>query len=239
MPQRNKMDFVYINGAPKGHYENELAAQGWRWIRTNTIAPTPFNTTNTTTGSEHPNRLNPHFHHGLSTHMVVSGDLYVQRHGGSRAAYEISDFPGAKRQDLVPPGTTYSGSSERGCTFVEAHKCLSPQTAERLIDRGTLKLVKKHGTTWRYPEESDLKAWLRTVKFNPDGKAHSNRAKGEKPILDTSHVQPPIPDDFLDDLSEWFAEEWQRPAQGVSPILLAVIFAVLAWVACRIFAHRM
>ncbi|KAF2968515.1 hypothetical protein GQX73_g5046 [Xylaria multiplex] len=206
------MDLAYINGVPQGPHEVNLIAQGFTWVHTNTIAPTQFNIINMAMNSGWPDRIDPHSHHGLNTHLVIKGDLYIQRQGhrGIRERYVISSFRGGTRQDLVPPNTTYSGASSGGCTFIEGHKCLSPQSAERFIDRGTLKLVRKPGATWRHPNDSDLKSWLRTVKFDPEGKAYPDFLKGEKPILDTSQVHPPIPRDFLNDLSEWFENEWQN-----------------------------
>ncbi|KAI1363329.1 hypothetical protein F5Y08DRAFT_340724 [Xylaria arbuscula] len=190
---RNRYDptmrFAYINGGPEGRYEEALAHQ------------VPMN----------PDRLGKHYHHGRSTHFIVDGDLCVQKHHASdRGKYVLSDM--GRRQDLVKPNIPYSATSQRGCTFVEAHEALSPQSAERFITRGTLRLEKNPGAGWEYPSNEDLKRWLISVEFNPEGKAHPNKNKGEKPILDDRNVYPPIPEEFLTAFSEWLEDEWRRPS---------------------------
>ncbi|KAI0509240.1 hypothetical protein F5B22DRAFT_367767 [Xylaria bambusicola] len=50
------------------------------------------------------------------------------------------------------------------------------------------------------------------VDFNPEGKARPNKQRGEKSIVDASHVYPLIPEDFLAALSERLEQEWRRPS---------------------------
>ncbi|KAI0975849.1 hypothetical protein F4678DRAFT_457203 [Xylaria arbuscula] len=220
------VDFHYVTGGPQGIFEQALANQGWRWIRTNTIDRTGENP-----NSGRPDRLGKHSHHGKSSHFVVSGDLCVKRHGGDHGTYEISDSIGGKRQDLVQPNIPYSATSSRGCKFAEGHEKLSPRSAERFISRGTLRLVRGHGATWDFPSDAELRTWLTSLEFNPDGKAHPDLAKGEKPILDARDT-PSIPRELLEALSEWFEKEWHRPSwweriewQG------ALLLAVISWLA--------
>ncbi|KAI0867498.1 hypothetical protein GGS24DRAFT_485433 [Hypoxylon argillaceum] len=131
--------------------------------------------------------------------------------------YELSSAPGCRRQDLVQPHVKYSGTSRNGCTFVEGQRCLSPESAERFLARGTLKVVDKTRPREYFPRADELRAWLLQVKFDPDGKAYPNLAKGEKPILDTSCASPPMPADVHADLSEWFEKEWQgaKPPRNI------------------------
>ncbi|KAI0455753.1 hypothetical protein F5B21DRAFT_470529 [Xylaria acuta] len=203
------MNFVSDNSRPRGPQEQRLLDQGYIWINTNTINPTQLDRKETVTDADgRPDRLGEHSHHGESSHNVISGDLRIQR-SRPRFVYEISSEPGAVRQDLVPPNVLYSATSQRGCTFVEGHKCLSPESAERFISRGTLKVV--DGRTRRsFPTNNQLRIWLRQVKFNPNGKAHPDSLRNEEPILDARHANPPIPDDVYDDLSRWFENEWHR-----------------------------
>ncbi|RWA07376.1 hypothetical protein EKO27_g7717 [Xylaria grammica] len=211
------LDIVYINGGPQGFHEGQVASQGWRWMRTNTIDPTQSGSHHAIMSSGRPDRLPAHFHHGPSTHMVISGDLRIRKQGAHTGSYEISDAPGARRQDHVPPRMKYGATSRTGCTFVEGHQCLSPKSAERFIDRETLRVVSRPDARWRSPSESDLKLWLRTLKFNPEGRAHPDVSRGEEPILDASQVSPPIPLDFLNALSEWFEEEWEHYQPPLRP----------------------
>ncbi|KAI3335458.1 hypothetical protein F4824DRAFT_501085 [Ustulina deusta] len=223
------MDFVFLNGGPQGKFEKAVGAQGWKWMHTNRIDRTR---PGGYTGRDgRPDRLGQHFHHGKSTHMIVSGDLRIQKHGGDYGMYELSDRLGGKRQDLVQPNTPYSATSKTGCTFVEGHEALSPQSAERFITRGTLRLARKPGAPWDYPGDDELKIWLRSVRFNPGGKAHPDLAKGEKRILDARHIFPPIPEDFLTALSEWFEAEWQRPSwwQRLVGLRIVLLLVTIFW----------
>ncbi|KAI1819940.1 hypothetical protein F4861DRAFT_96598 [Xylaria intraflava] len=233
------MDFIYIDGKPEGSHERRVAAEGYKWVRTNHIGPTmPYrvNSLNHT-----PDRLPAHYHHGESTHRVVKGDLRIHRHNGDYSSYEISSTPGAQRQDLVPPNTKYSGTSKNGCSFVEGHRSLSPSTAERFIQRGTLRAVNNGGID-ACPDEETLKKWLVQVEFNPHGKAYPNHSTGEKPILDIRNTDPPMPGAVHIALSTWFENEWkpQAPAAGVLTcevfaMTLAVLFvAWIFWTAKRV-----
>ena len=222
------MNFVYVKGGPQGQHEQEIANKGWKWMRTNTIDATrlphyvysgkPSDYTN-------PDRLGKHSHHGRSTHLVVKGDLCIQKHHGDRDKYELSEY--GKRQDLVNPDMPYSATSRQGCTFVEGHEALSPRSAERFITRGTLRLDRKHGAAWEYPSDEDLKRWLTSVEFNPKGKAHPK--KGEVPILDDSNVDPPIPEEFLTAFSEWLENEWRRPSWWEQFLGSLVLLLFVVW----------
>ncbi|KAH8164059.1 hypothetical protein CIB48_g4211 [Xylaria polymorpha] len=206
------MDIVYNDNGPGFPQEKELLKQGWRWVNINTINPTQFTHKDSVMGANgRPDRLAEHSHHGESTHHVVTGDLRFQRTREPRLLYEISTAPGAKIQDHVPPKTRYKATSREGCTFAEGHKCLSPESAERFISRGTLKVVDKRRPHRPFPAKDELGVWLRQVKFNPDGKARPNLRMGERPILDASRANPPVSDDVYMDLAEWFENEWRRP----------------------------
>ncbi|RYC57882.1 hypothetical protein CHU98_g8337 [Xylaria longipes] len=224
------MDIVYNNGGPRSHHERKVVEQGWKWVNTNTINPTGSNEAVTVIDGR-PDRLAEHSHHGESTHSVIAGDLRIQRSQQPHVVYTISSDAGAPKQDRVPPKLLYSATSRFGCTFVEGHKCLSPESAERFISRGTLKVVDKRARR-SFPNDNRLGMWLRQVKFNPNGKAHPNFAMGERPILDAKHVYPPIPDDVYSDLSEWFENEWLGPKwlrRLRQVVWVLLIFTIFMW----------
>ncbi|KAI1123903.1 hypothetical protein F5Y10DRAFT_269588 [Nemania abortiva] len=210
MNNHQGVDFVYARGGPISSEEREVRDQGWKWVNTNSINATQYDPTkHTIADPTKPDRLETHSHHGSSTHMVVSGDLCIQRRQDDYRVYEISSAPGSERQDRVEPSVKYSATSEEGCTFVEGHKCLSPESAERFISRGTLRMVDRRRRI-NFPSSDAIRTWLRQVRFNPDGKAHPKWWKGEEAILDTRGARPPMRDDVNTDLLEWFEYEWQK-----------------------------
>ncbi|TRX89979.1 hypothetical protein FHL15_009080 [Xylaria flabelliformis] len=229
------MEIVNDSSRLMDPYERRLIDQKWKWVNINTINPTQFSQGAAVVDRNgRPDRLNQHSHHGESTHCIISGDLRIRRAYQPRLLYEISDEKGAKRQDHVPPRTRYSATSRRGCTFVEGHRCLSPESAERFISRGTLKVIDKRARK-SFPTNKQLGVWLRQVKFDPDGKARP--ATGETPILDATDARPILPDDVHADISEWFENEWRRSrserqvASGLwSFIILILCVGIAYWI---------
>ncbi|KAI2632879.1 hypothetical protein GGS21DRAFT_146319 [Xylaria nigripes] len=231
------MDFVYVRGKPEGPHEKRVAAAGFRWMQTNRLNPTSMLKHLNPTGNI-PDRLPPHSHHGVSTHLIVEGDLRIERVYDS---YELSNAPGAIRQDLVPPETTYSATSKNGCSFVEGHYRLSPRTAERFLDRGTLRAV--NSGLDALPDDETLKSWLLQVEFDPRGKACPDGAKGEKAILDIRKTNPPMCPSIHFALSKWFEKEWEpkdwyqrRPAADADRnCIFVLLFAVFVGLIIRKF----
>ncbi|KAI0099840.1 hypothetical protein GGR51DRAFT_576051 [Nemania sp. FL0031] len=251
------MDFIYARSKRPSLEELGLRGQGWKWVNTNTINATQYGQhQDTKSNNGIPDRLATHSHHGESTHRVISGDLcirrnvtekrrrsylagnnglYATREHGGHSVYEISSAPGSNRQDRVQPNIKYSATSKTGCTFVEGHKCLSPESAERFLARGTLEVTDNRRRCGYFPDRIALQEWLRQVKFNPNGKAHPRRWKNERPILDTSRVQKPMPEDVNTDLLEWFENEWHGPKPRMEMELVWVFAAIaIAIVGCFI-----
>ncbi|KAI0857781.1 hypothetical protein F4860DRAFT_517472 [Xylaria cubensis] len=227
------MEIVNNSNRLMNPHEKRLIDQNWKWVNINTINPTQFSRGAAVVDHNgRPDRLNEHSHHSESTHFVISGDLRIQRTYGPRLLYEISDEKGAKRQDHVLPKTRYRATSRRGCTFVEGHRCLSPESAERFISRGTLKVVDKRARRF-FPTNDQLGIWLRQVKFDPNGKARP--AMGEMPILDTTGVSPTIPDDVHADISQWFENEWRisrndrQVASGLWSFIILILCVGIAY----------
>ncbi|KAI1748754.1 hypothetical protein F4782DRAFT_534036 [Xylaria castorea] len=234
------MDFVNNNIRPSCPHEQRLRNEGHKWVNANTINPTQFSQVKAVVDRDgRPDRLNEHSHHGESTHRIISGDLRIQRSQEPRWLHEISSDTDTRRQDHIPPKTLYSATSRHGCTFVEGHKCLSPESAERFISRGTLNVVDKKRARRSFPTDNQLGIWLRQVKFNPDGKARPNLARGERPILDATLANPPMPYGVYVDLSQWFENEWRgqkqlRNERRVSWVLWSFVIFIL----CVMIAFR-
>ncbi|KAI8627847.1 hypothetical protein F5Y19DRAFT_486471 [Xylariaceae sp. FL1651] len=203
------MDFVYVAGKPEGPQEMMVAAAGWKWVRINTIHPTRHNRAINLANID---RIPLHSHHGENTHVIVTGDLCIENIDGEKRNFsEISTARGAAKELIIKPNIKYRATSKEGCSFVEGHRCLSPRTAERFIDRGTLKAVELEGGNCSLPDEEVFKTLLRGVKFNPAGRARPNRYKGEKPILIFPHSESHISLALQRELANWFEKEWQQP----------------------------
>ncbi|KAI0204103.1 hypothetical protein F4808DRAFT_457204 [Astrocystis sublimbata] len=198
-------------------FELKLVNENFPWVNTNTINATQIEQDTAVFDADgRPDRLGEHSHHGESAHHIIRGDLRIQRTHEPHLRYELSDAPGAQRQDQVPAGTLYRATSQRGASFVGGHRSLSPESAERFIARGSLQVFDLREDR-ELPSIEQLNKWpcqwLRQIRFNPDGKAHPDVARGEKPILDTKHVHPPMPHDIYIDLSEWFESEWRKSGE--------------------------
>lgn len=96
-------------------------------------------------------RLNPHVHHSRNTHLIVKGRLTITTMHGPAYDYQYvsinridADNPDlGQREFTVNPGQWYRGEAGRdqSCIFIEAHKILSPGTAERFERRGDISWI--------------------------------------------------------------------------------------------------
>ncbi|KAI0162092.1 hypothetical protein GGR57DRAFT_453115 [Xylariaceae sp. FL1272] len=216
------MDFVFT--VPHTSYEETVASWGYIWVRTARIRATDWRIHDDQADPKNPDRLNYHSHHGPNTHLIVTGDMRIKCSDG-----EGHNYAGDER--VVQPGARYSAKSDRGATFLEGHKCLSPSTAERYIANGKIKAVASPWSDCKLPEEEVLKRWLRNVKFDPTGKARPNLSKGEKPICVWAEAHGPA----QDHLSTWFENEWenlqkQPPDCWLVMLIMAVILAGISFV---------
>lgn len=164
------MRIKYIDGPPTDAHENAVIKAGYRWVRTNTLGP--------------DGRLGMHGHSGPNTHLIVAGSLQFENSTGkSKYCRSLEDVvenpklvkivldeadPTARKELHVPGHNFYKAVSAEGASFVEGHRSLSPQTAERFIDRGTLRIVPDEGTT-AWPEQEALQKLLREAKWFPRG----------------------------------------------------------------------
>ncbi|KAI0008586.1 hypothetical protein F4779DRAFT_618464 [Xylariaceae sp. FL0662B] len=229
------MDFVYIQGKPECLQERQAVAAGWRWVRTNTIGPThldkPIDFAN-------PDRLLPHSHHSINIHLIVVGDLCIESYqNGRRNRFEISSISTADQECVIQPNVVYKGTSRHGCSFIEGHRSLSPRTAERFIDRGTLRAVELRRGSCRLPETTTLKRWLREAEFRPGGKAEPDPTRGEWLILTYADEAVSEADRRArKEIAKWFEKEWRQPKSwswgliglylivGLSAIIVAVFY---------------
>jgi hypothetical protein len=229
------MDFVYRPGQPSSRHEKQLIAE-YPWVRTNSIEATRVGEE---FGPRRPDRLGTHSHHGENTHMIVTGDLDMEIMGGTREGEHVrinaDRGSGCEREGVVPPYVPYAATSKNGCSFVEGHRCLSPRSAERFIDRGTLCAVARDVTRCDLPDEETLKRYLRHVEFDPTGKARPSYWMWEKKILTPTEGCPPISDSAQLALSRWFENEWQGQASSLSPILILIFIGLLMGIAWQIF----
>ncbi|KAI2603415.1 uncharacterized protein GGS25DRAFT_526449 [Hypoxylon fragiforme] len=209
------MDFQYVNGKPSGWHEKKLRKDGWRWVNTNSIGPT---TQAGTHGSTHaPDRLEPHSHHSLNTHLVVQGDLTIKEHRGRStdpkdSVYATISSHGGYPEHFVKPQVKYSATSKAGCTFVEGHRSLSPSTAERFMARGALRATESNGDYDFAPYQDTIRSWLRSAKFNPRGKARPCcEYCGQLPILEYAIAPRSDLERWMQEgIAKWFENEWRK-----------------------------
>ncbi|KAI2602129.1 hypothetical protein GGR54DRAFT_625671 [Hypoxylon sp. NC1633] len=226
------MDFQYVTGKPEGRHEAKVVANGYKWVRTNAIGP--FNS-NKDIDFSAPDRILPHSHHSINTHLIVKGDLTVTIESESQRKYTISTAAEAAKELVVKPGVTYRGRSTQGCRFVKGHRSLSPGSAERFIDRGTLRIVSESGGACQLVSERTLKLWLREAKFNPHGKAEPK--KGEDYILQYNTDDKKstwVERRARLELARWFENEWKDenrrwPRKYTRYLVVFVILVAIIW----------
>ncbi|KAK6067971.1 riboflavin kinase [Seiridium cupressi] len=147
------MDFKYIN-EPEDRYELAVLDANYKWIRTNEVMKTRSGGFDIKKGID---RLLRHSHSGINTHLIRKGDLEFRMDSarGRPVTHVIdSDPSGSKHELKVYRGRRYEATSKRGAKFVEGHRSLSPATAERFMDRGTLLAVPKGKLDWEDYEQS-------------------------------------------------------------------------------------
>lgn len=206
--RRPGFDYVTI---PRTTDEKAVRSEGYCWVQTNTLTPhwvqgvtqatTPENIANRL-----PDRLNPHGHHGPNTHRIVQGKLTIEsvdsRSDGLPRKITISrngtdPISAPVKGDVVYEGITPLGE---GCTFVEGHACLSPTTALRFMQQGTLKWFGVDGQPVPEHEQAYVMEQLRTSQTIRDDQASvSFRMRGRRPVAY--------------EMTAWFQDEWQEIEQ--------------------------
>lgn len=96
-----------------------------------------------------------------------------------------------------------------GCTFVEGHCCLSPSTAGRFMDRGTIDWYDKYNRPAVGLERKLIRNMLNDVKFK---KNHQNPDQ-----LAFQEVKDKQGD--MRNLERWFQDEWKGDDLQRMPII--------------------
>lgn len=205
--------FNFVN--PIEPAQEWVVMDGYPWVQTNKliptwcsisrIAPTPL----PAAISQFPiDRLNIHGHHGLNTHLILKGDLTLERvkysdHEPEPAEQIRISADGPIKEAPVGPGDIYRGTTEKGCEFVEGHRCLSPTTALRFFDRGTICWFDKHGEAAPLADQTFIAEQLRkSPKF---GKQHGDlvfAVPGVKRLRRQDRIR------LAAELKKWFEAEW-------------------------------
>lgn len=210
-------DFVH----PIQDSQQPVVSDGYPWVQTNSLIPSWGAFTDRAPPPEAVpslpiDRLNRHSHHGLNTHLILSGDLTLEKamytHEEPDQEQEQREHPiekvelsadGPLREAPVGPGDIYLGTTETGCQFVEGHRCLSPTTALRFIDRGTLCWHNKKGQAAPWTEQKFINKQLRShPKFGKlDGALVFE-------VPNTSLLRRPDRKRLAQELKKWFQAEW-------------------------------
>lgn len=192
-----------------------VVMDGYPWVQTNRLIPTwcPISRVGPTplpaAISQFPiDRLNRHGHHGLNTHLILKGDLTLER-------IKYSDYErapvdririsadGPLREAAVGAGDIYLGTTERGCEFVEGHRCLSPTTALRFFDRGTIRWFDQDGVAAPMADQTFIATQLRK---GPEFGKRDGALVFEVPGV--SHLRRHDRVRLAAELKTWFEAEW-------------------------------
>lgn len=193
-------------------HEKAVKEAGYPWVCSNPLKPSWISLEDNPRPNGFPDRLNIHGHHGVNTHLIVSGDLTVRKikqfHGQvSVPVLTISTDPGAPREAATVGDEMYWGTTERGCVFVEGHRCLSPATANRFMDRGTLRWVDRQGYEVNKYEQDYIKGQLQGARFDWDS------ARRRASIRFAEH------NGTTENLAKWFKKEWEADQSANGPLL--------------------
>lgn len=124
--------FQLIRPIVDSPHEEAVIEAGYPWVQTNSLIPTRRSLGANPCDKPIPDRLNWHRHHGENTHLIVEGDITLEKANAFFAYTLYSDGNGPKEL-TVPPDEAYLGTTAKGCKFVEGHRCLSPRSAHRVI----------------------------------------------------------------------------------------------------------
>ncbi|KAK0255274.1 hypothetical protein LTR91_018894 [Friedmanniomyces endolithicus] len=104
--------------------EREVMAKGYPYVSTTELAAGGL--------------LNEHRHHSNNTHFVIKGSIIIGKSHDSIMRFRpVAVLP--YNYVNLPRCVDYMGTAgEKGCTFVEGHKVLSPATADRFFERKTI-----------------------------------------------------------------------------------------------------
>ncbi|KAJ4418861.1 hypothetical protein N0V82_005307 [Gnomoniopsis sp. IMI 355080] len=195
--------------------QQSVVAGGYPWVQTNRLIPT-------WSGISFPpplpeaiaslpiDRLNLHGHHGLNTHLVLRGDMTLEKvqyslHKRVPVEKIRISADGPAKEAPVGAGDIYFGTTEAGCEFVEGHRCLSPTTALRFIDRGTLGWYNKDGEVAPMDEQSFIIEQLRRVQDAGNFGKFNSALVFEVPNI---NLRVRMRRRLACELKEWFQAEW-------------------------------
>ncbi|KAH9904799.1 hypothetical protein F4778DRAFT_730825 [Xylariomycetidae sp. FL2044] len=132
------------------------------------------------------------------------------------------------------PNIPYTGKSAQGCSFVEGHRCLSPATAARFMERGTLQAAGLP-RSW-CGDRKDIQRWLSTAEFNPRGRARPISILGQQPII--RYAEDVRNEEMImvgRELDLWFEREWNdevpRSLGGLVFRLVIIVPGVVVFIA--------
>lgn len=188
---------------------------GYPWVQANSLSPTGWCAISNMPlplPEAIPNlpidRLNLHVHHGLNTHLILMGDLTLERltyspHGRKPLQKIQISAAGPVTEAPVGAGDSYLGTTKTGCEFVEGHRCLSPTTALRFFDRGTICWFNKDGVAAPAADQTFVADQLRKgPDFGKRGGALVFAVPG------VSHLRRPDRVRLAAELKTWFEAEW-------------------------------
>ncbi|KAK2598238.1 hypothetical protein N8I77_011663 [Diaporthe amygdali] len=195
---------------PNNHSPHEQAVikAGYPWVRTNCLVPTWLSPDSDPRPKSIPDRLNPHGHHGINTHLIVEGDLTlipVKKFFGKDhvAAKTMSTDPGSQKELSVAPYEIYWGMTQQACKFVEGHRNLSPRSVHRYMSRGGLEWIDKTGRAVKGTERTFILQQLDGADFKTHFDFKAMRRLATCSFKEDNQVTR--------SMRQWFLQEWNDP----------------------------
>ncbi|KAL1879310.1 hypothetical protein Daus18300_001892 [Diaporthe australafricana] len=189
-------------------YEQAVIDAGYPWVRTNPLIPTWMSPGRDPRPQTIPDRLNAHGHHGINTHLIIQGDLTLNKikkffGQDTVSALTLSSEIDAPKEFSVAPHEMYSGTTQQSCRFVEGRRNLSPSSARRYMSRNSLEWVDKTGRAVHGDERDYVLKQLDSAEFNT--------------AFDFKVMQRVATCTFKEDnqvtrsMRQWFLREWNDP----------------------------
>lgn len=203
--------FDYSSEHVKTGHEEKVVALGYPWVRTQKLdikkdalgsvpGIRPIRLRNLP-----PYCLALHGHSGLNTHLIVEGDLTLERRFMLDQPMPLDKATisagGPVEEAPVGAGDIYDGTTRHGCKFVEGHRCLSPTTAKRYLDRGTLQWFSEVGK----PASNDEQEFI-LHRLDDYSQVFGNCS--DAVVLPESLSSVELHEGLDQKLQDWFREEW-------------------------------
>lgn len=149
--------------------------------------------------------------------MIIDGDITIRQHPSYKPPVTLLTLPdGLNRSRYVTlspdieackelplgGGEIYEGTTKGGVSYVDAHRCLSPKSASRMMEREVVYWVEQ-GFPVRGKLQDQIMETLADDEFD-------HRWTEEAPCLVELPSRYGLPNETRRKLCEWFRREWEH-----------------------------